>query len=331
MTQSQLPGALVISLDFELIWGVRDRPGAAIEYGSNLLGARKAVPRLLELFDEFSVAATWATVGFLFAESREELGRLKPASLPGYEDPRLGPYGEAVGESEEDDPLHFAPSLIRLIQATPDQEIATHTYSHYYCGEAGQDRRAFREDLRSAVRAAEKFGVVIRSIVFPRNQHNPSYDEVLTEFGVHAYRGNPTSSLWSFSDARSSRSPLKRAGRLIDTYIGTDPGTVPWSEVPKPNGLSDVRASCFLPPIRSSMRSLEPIRLRRMRRRVESAARSGTIVHIWWHPHNFGVNQDENFGFLRSVLEEYSRCREEYGMQSLTMAGVDRMLRSNAG
>jgi hypothetical protein len=66
-----MPGALVISLDFELLWGVRDLyPADGGTYRANLLGARTAIPKLLQLFEEFEIAATWATVGMLFANSR---------------------------------------------------------------------------------------------------------------------------------------------------------------------------------------------------------------------------------------------------------------------
>ena len=67
-------GALVISLDFELVWGVRGEFGAdGGDYRPNLLGARNAIPRLLDLFAEFEISATWATVGMLMAHTREEL------------------------------------------------------------------------------------------------------------------------------------------------------------------------------------------------------------------------------------------------------------------
>src|SRR3954447_2214187 len=83
-------GAFVVSLDFELLWGVRDKyPPDGGAYRGNLLGARAAVPRMLELFAEFNVAATWATVGFLFAATRRELERHRPAVLPGYDNPAL--------------------------------------------------------------------------------------------------------------------------------------------------------------------------------------------------------------------------------------------------
>ncbi len=58
-------GALVISLDFELIWGVRDQRTIA-DYGANILGVRRVVPVLLDFFAERNIACTWATVGLLF-------------------------------------------------------------------------------------------------------------------------------------------------------------------------------------------------------------------------------------------------------------------------
>ena len=58
MTHRKNTAALVISLDFELFWGVRDV--ATLEnYGRNLLGARSVVPALLKLFHQYQVHATW--------------------------------------------------------------------------------------------------------------------------------------------------------------------------------------------------------------------------------------------------------------------------------
>ena len=55
--------SLVISLDFELMWGVFDTIGA--RYTENLSGALEAVPLLLELFAKNEISATWASVGLL--------------------------------------------------------------------------------------------------------------------------------------------------------------------------------------------------------------------------------------------------------------------------
>ena len=44
-------GILIVSLDFELFWGMQDSHTLS-EYEDHVLGGRKAIPRLLELFQK---------------------------------------------------------------------------------------------------------------------------------------------------------------------------------------------------------------------------------------------------------------------------------------
>jgi peptidoglycan/xylan/chitin deacetylase (PgdA/CDA1 family) len=322
-------GALVISLDFELHWGVRDKCAPDGSYRENLLGARKAIPRILDLFEEFDVAATWATVGFLFAKSRHEREQFSPTARPQYTDSRLDAYAEPIGESEGDDPLHYALSLIEQVRSRARQEIATHTFSHYYCLEPGETREAFAADLRSAVAIAQRHGIDVRSIVFPRNQFRPGYEELLQEAGIVCFRGNEPN--WMYRPRPRGQETLAvRAPRLLDHYVSlSGPKVVRWDEILQPNGLCNVRSSMFLRPYSSQRKSLEPTRLRRIAGGIQAAAEQRGIFHLWWHPHNFGAHMEQNLQFLRSVLEVFSACREKHGMQSLSMAGVADLVRKD--
>jgi len=315
-------GAFVISLDFELHWGVRDKTGPHGSYRRNLLGARKAIPMMLDLFEEFGIAATWATVGFLFAERREALRRFHPIVCAGYEHAALDPYQEPVGECEKDDPLHYAPDLIRLIGRTPRQEIGSHTFSHYYCLEPGQGSRAFAADLASAVSIAREAGIELRSIVFPRNQINPEYLKLLPKYGIVCYRG--VSSGWMHRARPRHEETLRvRAARLIDQYVNlSGTGSTEWRDIPVSDELCNVPASLFLRPYSPRMRAMDAIRLARIVGAIRMAARSKAIFHLWWHPHNFGDYTAENLKFLRAILVEFSRCRSEYGMASMSMQEV---------
>jgi peptidoglycan/xylan/chitin deacetylase (PgdA/CDA1 family) len=315
-------GALVISLDFELHWGVRDKCAPDGPYHENLLGARKAIPRILDLFEEFDVAATWATVGFLFAKSRREREEFSPVVRPQYADSRLDAYAEATGQGEADDPLHYALSLIEEVRSRARQEIATHTFSHYYCLEPGETHEAFAADLRSAVAIAQRHGFDVRSMVFPRNQFRPGYEELLLAAGIACYRGNEPN--WMYRPRPRGQETLAvRAPRLLDHYVSlSGPKVVRWDEVLQPNGLCNVRSSMFLRPYSSRRKSLESARLRRIAGGIQMAAERRGIFHLWWHPHNFGTHTEQNLQFLRSVLEIFSACRQKHGMQSLSMAGV---------
>jgi hypothetical protein len=328
---AHLPGAFVISLDFELRWGVRHRHTNGA-YDANLIGARHAIPRMLALFAEFDIAVTWATVGFLFAHSRSEREHISPRLRPAYADEGLSPYREQTGESEADDPLHYAPSLITAIRLTPRQELATHTFSHYLCLERGQTAEEFRADLLAALSIAAARGIRLTSIVFPRNQRNPAYDQILLDCGITAYRGNPGSRMWHFTDGADGDRPAKRLTRLLDSYVPVDGrNTVPWRDIVQTSGLCDVRASCFLRPYDPRLRGLEALRLRRIAAGMRHAAEHGELFHLWWHPHNFGKHTDENISMLCAILAEYARCCERWNMQSLSMAEAAHVARTTAG
>jgi hypothetical protein len=331
-SQGQLPsfGALVISLDFELHWGVRDKKTPDGSYRQNLLGARLAIPRLLDLFEEFEVAATWATVGFLFAECRGQREEFSPRLRPEYADAKLNAYSEPTGESENDDPLHYGLGLIRQIGERARQELATHTFSHYYCLERGETREAFAADLQSAMAIGRHHGIDLRSIVFPRNQFRPGYEDLLRAVGIVCYRG--TESNWMYRPRpRGEETLAVRAPRLLDNYISlSGPNLTRWDEVMQPNGLCDVPSSMFLRPYSPQWKNFEPVRLSRLTAGVQAAAEQGKIFHLWWHPHNFGTQTDENLQFLRGALEAFSGCRRKHGMKSLSMLEAANLVRNSA-
>ncbi len=313
-------GALVLSLDFELHWGVFDVQPPDGPYRANLLGARQAVPAMLDIFAERGVGATWATVGLLMARSRAEAERLRPAVRPAYRDPRLDPYAVPVGEDEDDDPLHYAPSLVARIAATPGQELATHTFGHVYGVEPGMTREAFAADLAAAREAARPFGAPLRSLVPPRNQHNPAFDGVLREAGIVAYRGNARGRVYRPMRLDQETRGL-RVARRLDAYLPmTGAQGWSWRDLRPVDGLCNVPASLLLRPFLPGSPALNALSLRRAQRVVEAAARGRRVAHLWWHPHNFGVNLDENLARLRALLDTFAACRARWGMRSLTMA-----------
>ena|GEM_PF-6961988 len=52
------------------------------------------------------------------------------------------------------------------------------------------------------------------------------------------------------------------------------------------------------------------------------AAKHNKVYHLWWHPHNFGINQDQNFAFLEKILKHYDYLNKRYGFFSITMSDL---------
>ncbi|MNU83325.1 hypothetical protein D3C71_730220 [compost metagenome] len=314
-------GQFVISMDFELYWGLRDICPIS-HYLGHSAKEREIIPRVLGLFERSGIHATWATVGLMFFESKEQMLRGIPTRLPAYQDANLSPYphltsGE-VGTDEQTDSSHYGLSLIRLIEQTRYQRVSTHTFSHYYCLEAGQDSAEFQADLRAAVRIADRQGIQLESIVFPRNQVNPAYLPLLLPEGIRSYRGNPEH--WLYKRGYSTGDSLpRRAFRLMDTYLNLS-GFHSYSlEGPKQGEPINLPASHFLRSYSGKLAILEPLRLRRILKGMTYAARNNQVYHLWCHPYNLVDEQGRNLKLLEEIIAHYKKLQSLYGMESRNM------------
>lgn len=320
-TEPQNSGALVVSLDFELMWGVRDTLGRDGMYDANLRATREVIPRILDIFSEFDVACTWATVGALFAESFDELAVYMPDRVPTYVNGVLSTYRDIERVSTRNPDLYFAPELVREIASRPNQELASHTFSHYYCLEPGQNGRQFEADLSAAVSIGRAKGYELTSLVFPRNQVNNDYLPAVRRLGFTAYRGTE-GHLLGRPHSGSGESLVLRGSRLVDSMVSlTGAGTFLWDSTELQQGLSDVRASRFLRP-RTSVDIVNQLQFKRVELGITRAAQRNELYHLWWHPHNFGSRSDENLAALRGLLRIVAEHRDRYGFQTLSMREV---------
>jgi len=313
-------GNLIISLDYELMWGVRDK--RTIEnYGDAVVGGKKATHEMLKLFDKFEVRATFASVGFLFHKDKNQLLSSSPEIKPTYNNINLSPYPNIknhIGENEADDPYYFGNKLIEKIKNNPLHELATHTYCHYYCLEPGQNIEQFKADLKSALDVAKENGVKIRSIVFPRNQYSEAYLKICKEFGITSYRGNENHYIYNTGNGEN-QTPLRRALRLLDSYINITGYHCYSIEFIKQSFPCNIPSSRFLRPYQKKLSLLESLKIRRIKKAMTYAAKNNLIYHLWWHPHNFGRNTEKNIKMLESILDHYSYLNKNYGFDSVTM------------
>lgn len=314
-------GTLMVSLDFELFWGMLD-VCTLDDYRENVLGGRKAIPELLKLFQTYDIHATWAAVGFLFGENYEDLRQFFPEQIPDYADNRLDPYPQfrEIGKNEEEAPCFYGASLIREIAAVPGQEIGSHTFCHYYCREKGQTREQFAADMRAAKAIAKARGFDVTSVILPRNQCEPYYTEVLRETGFNAYRDEEND--WIHEKIKFR--PLLRLLRLADVYLPLtgQGGFVPQNE----NGIWNLAGSRMYKPIFKPLIFLEGLKLHRIKRQMLHAAKHGLVFHLWWHPHNVGVRTEEHLAQLEEIFRYYRELQEKYGMQSLNMGEMVKKL-----
>lgn len=311
-------GAFVISLDYELFWGVWD-VATKEKYGAHIIGVKEVIPALLTTFENHNIKATFATVGILFSKDKDGLTEFIPDKKPAYSNAEYNVYIKefaSMGNNENDDPYHFGYSLFDMIKQS-QHEIATHTFSHYFCLEEGQSAEEFDADIKAAIKIAAANNINISSLVFPRNQINEAYLPVLADNGIRVYRGNPES--WIYKPRKfSAEVPFIRLCRLLDTYLPVSGYNT--SSVIKNDGFPvNVPASRFLKPYNKNLAWLEKLKLKRIMQEMTYAAKKKELYHLWWHPHNFGINIKENMENLTVLLNHYQLLHAKYSFTNLTM------------
>ena len=313
-------GTFTISLDFELFWGVRDHRTLE-SYGNNIENVHKVIPRLLELFTKYEIHSTWATVGFIFCKNQTELQSYAPVIKPMYVNKKFNQY-EYLQSGNLDNIYHYAPDIIDLILATPGQEMATHTYSHYYTLEEGANINSFSADIEQAKMVASKKNVVLESIVFPRNQYNVDFLEVCRTNNISIYRGTEKSWLYK-TRSRTEEKQMRRALRFADSYFNLS-GHHTFSAIScvEDNGMWNIPSSRFLRPYHPKLQILDIFKMKRIQSAMLNAAKKGEVYHIWWHPHNFGSYIDQNFSFLEEILQYFHTLKNKYAFKSLNLIEI---------
>lgn len=312
-------GVFTISLDFELHWGVFDKRPRESRL-SCYKNTFAVVPVLLQLFEDAGVHVSWATVGSLFVKDKDEWDRISPIEKPTYRNDSLNAYSYIAQHGFLPE-AHAAWEIVKRIEDFAGQELASHSFSHYYCLEAGQTVNQFSADLEAVRNVAKLRGVDAPiSLVFPRNQYNADYLRACTAAGIEVVRSNPASWFWS-GVKEEETSVIRKVFRTGDGYINLGGKTsYPLSSLKKEIGLPlQLPASRFFRSHDAKRSVLNALRLKRILNEMSVAARNNECYHLWWHPEQFGYNTNENVNDLQVILSHYQKLKKRFGMQSLNM------------
>ena len=217
----------------------------------------------MKLFVKNNIHATWAVVGFLFFNNKIDLMRFVPDKSIEYKNDNLSPYPYILNSKTLNYDHHFAPEIISLLKNSKGQEIASHTFSHYYTMENGQTIYNFKEDIELAVYIANKSNISINSFVFPRNQCNHKYLSILSENGIRCYRGTEKNWIYKFSPSKF-QTKLKRVLRLIDAYINIT-GYNTYFDKQSSDNIYNYPSSRFLRPYNKKLAFLDSWKIRRIK------------------------------------------------------------------
>jgi peptidoglycan/xylan/chitin deacetylase (PgdA/CDA1 family) len=299
-------GVFTLSLDFELIWGTLDLFGPERFRGA-CERERELIDRLLELFVEFEIAATWCVLGHLFLERCEAVGGCKHGDIVR---PRHGWHPEDwfrhdPGTDEATDPVFYGRSLIdKLLGCAVPQEIGCHSFSHVIFGDGGCSRATAESEIRRCVELAAERGVVLRSFAFPRNR--VGHLDVLRGHGFVCYRG--PDDVWY--ERGGAQGVVRRLAHLVDVVLARRPAVV--VPVRSAEGLWNIPGSMIYFPMHGFRRWI-PLgwRVKRAVKGLEAAVREKKVFHLWFHPTNLADRPEEMFLGLRQIFEQVRELREK--------------------
>jgi peptidoglycan/xylan/chitin deacetylase (PgdA/CDA1 family) len=316
-------GVFTISLDFELIWGTLDHNGLE-RFGETCLFERQQViDRLLALFVEFDISATWCIVGHLFLDKCESHNGIKHPEItrPTHDWVTHDWFEFDPHETENEKSVFVGRSLVEKIRdCAVRQEIGSHSFSHVIFSDSGCSRETAASEIRACKRIADEMGISLRSFAFPRNE--VGHLDVLKEYGIDCYRGVEP----HWYEMGNYPKKVRRLAHLFDVLTAkTPPVVMPEKDA---TGLWNIPGSAIYFPMHGKRRYLPmPVRTRRAVKGLNRAAREKRIFHFWFHPTNMADRADKMFAGLRQVLEYAAGLREKNQLEILTMEGIlDRVI-----
>jgi peptidoglycan/xylan/chitin deacetylase (PgdA/CDA1 family) len=318
-------GVLAISLDFELIWGTLDLFGPKRFQAACINEREIVVDRLLALFEELDIPATWCVVGHLLLESCKTVNGIKHPEIvrPEHRWCSTDWFAHDPGGDELNEPLFFGRNLVdRIRSCKAHQEIGCHSFSHVIFGDHGCSRATAESEIAECVRLAREMGLAFQSFAFPRNQ--VGHLDVLSRYGFKCYRGpEPTwlETIWL-------PAPLRRAARLLEVLTASTPPVV----LPQKDefGLWNIPGSAIYFPMHGLRRFVPMgLRLRRALKGLSEAGRRKRIFHLWFHPTNFAEHTDAMFRGLRQILLRAEQLRQRGALEILTMSQIAERCESN--
>jgi hypothetical protein len=286
----------LVSLDYELAWGTYEM--TPVEYcRTNVINANEAAERIFELHERIEVPVAWAVVGAAVDPDplRDRVERCRAAGAPMD---LFDSYVASVPPELRDRVTSIPKRVVQRIAASDLQEIASHSYSHLYADRAGHEDYSRDFDLFSATLQQLR---IPRPMLFvaPKNLVNDDIRRLAASHGFQAVRVNPCNWLYRFRPRRAFGTPLVRAVRFVDAFLPVNECFELFSRrLPADPGTLEGNFF-FRPALR--WRLLDRLHFWRFKVWVAFAVRTGRDVHLWSHPHNFGID-------VARAIENYERA-----------------------
>jgi hypothetical protein len=261
---------------------------------------RGAIGKLLDIFRENDIKATWAVVGHLFLDHCE-----LEEGIPHKNVSRLTDnwYSFDPCSNINKSPLFYGRDIIERLLSNPvKHEIGLHSFSHVLFSDC--TREVADAEVKEGIRLAKQLGIEVKSFVFPQNKIG--HVDVLRENGIQIYRGKDL--------VRADPQQLAIFRKLNGFVDLLKPQL---SKAVNRDGIWEISSSGMfgeIPQIPSGL-------LLRSRLGMQRAINENGIFHIWLHPESL-LMEPQLAAHLAQFLKIVSRRRDEGKIQVMTMSDL---------
>lgn len=303
-------GTFTISLDTELAWGTFDTKNGCDPYREAYLRGPEIVNRLCVLFEQYDISATWAVVAHLFedCDGHQDFPTVDFDWIDEW-------YGELPCESGVEREMWYSPTILESIKTcSPGQDIGLHGYTHLILGHPSCPQRAAERELSAAVAVLEDHGISPSSFVFPRNQIG--HLDVLENSDIDVYRGYDDIWFERWQLPRYLRKPFRFANEVLSW---TPPVVTPRVN----NGLVEIPGSQAFRPFHDGWEYAPGrTRFRRAKKGLDTAAETGKIFHLRFHPFDLGFDLDRLLDSLQDIFRYADMLRDENRLEIRSLSEI---------
>lgn len=302
-------GFFVLSLDFETMWGSigsKDIQSFALRTAKE----KEIFYKVNELFNEYGIHSTWAIVGAMACKTKEEtISHLK-------NDIYYKKWNISIKDFIENAPTdYFLSNLINKLSLEKNVEIASHTFTHSYFLDDSLSCDDLENELSVSKRILSSYGE-IKTIIFPRNQINPNVFPLMEKY--------------DYSIMRANQKRLFKNNRYLEYFNSIFPITNKTSYSPNKlfvdeYNILNIPASLFLR-FRKKNDFIHKLQIRRVKKEMRKSAKRGLVFHLWFHPHNLGLDVDNGINGLRQIFDFYSKMNEKHSYKSVNMRELKQII-----
>jgi peptidoglycan/xylan/chitin deacetylase (PgdA/CDA1 family) len=295
---------IIISLDFEMMWGVHHIYQNKIEEVKKFfLKTPYIVSETLRMFKERDISATWAIVGALFMNDWHEYE--KNNYYYRY-DKKILNFNNNFKIKDPNGELFFAPNTIKEIFKTRKQELASHSFNHIFFDMPGITKNNFITDTNVVLKIfREKLNFTPISYVFPKNECvNIDY---LKSLGFKKIRERMFEHYYNYKIG-SIANTIFRPLRLFDNLNFFK------------NGSLETKDNYFF--LRFDISNfLWNLQFEVLKKRIFSS--DLRPFHIWWHPRDLIFNVEKNLSRLAIFLDFLTNIINKNNFSSISMSKAD--------